>query len=602
MNYPQIKPTLNLDFSNTKTLDPRINFRRGTPGAYYDGKTYAKAEENLISYSEDFSNAYYTHSSVNVTTESISDPSGQTSEVYKIIETTDTGGHNIYNTMSLVSGKKYSLSVYAKISSGSRFLQMRLTGLGGNAGFANFDLTGDDGSVVGYLGAVLSADIVSVGDWYRCSMVFHSTSVPTGISFALATDFVDFDEYTGDGSSGFYIWGAQLEQRDAVTAYTPTNGAPVTKYQPQLMFASPDQPRFDHDVLTGESKGLLIEESRTNLIEYSEDFDNAAWNGNGTAGSSVSSNVVVAPDGTLTADKIVEDTSTGDHRRSQALTATAVGHTATVYLKAGGRSIGCVFIYDSTTRARAYFNLSSGTIVSTTVGTATITPVGNGWYRCSVSGTFASTSVRMFASLSADGTTQSYTGDGYSGIYIWGAQLEEGSFATSYIKTSGAPSGTERSADNASITGENFSSWYRQDEGSIYLSSEVHESRTASTYEILNLYKDSSNYIAISNTGRELISSLYTNGSTQTQLYNQFKSQTPYTINSSVGYKKDSASLFNKGEQVMSEDTPAEIPSGLDKLFIGNRNNSFWTGKLYIKKLAYYPQRLTNEQLQNLTK
>ena len=55
MNYPQIKPTLNLDFSNTKTLDPRINFRRGTPGAYYDGKTYAKAEENLISYSEDFS-------------------------------------------------------------------------------------------------------------------------------------------------------------------------------------------------------------------------------------------------------------------------------------------------------------------------------------------------------------------------------------------------------------------------------------------------------------------------------------------------------------------------------------------------------------------
>ena len=52
--------------------------------------------------------------------------------------------------------------------------------------------------------------------------------------------------------------------------------APITKYQPQLMFASPDQPRFDHDVLTGESKGLLIEEGRTNLVWYSENFEDFA--------------------------------------------------------------------------------------------------------------------------------------------------------------------------------------------------------------------------------------------------------------------------------------------------------------------------------------
>ena len=78
MNYPQIKPTLNLDFSNTKTLDPRINFRRGTPGAYYDGKTYAKAEENLISYSEDFSNAYWRVNQITITTGHSSPDGGST--------------------------------------------------------------------------------------------------------------------------------------------------------------------------------------------------------------------------------------------------------------------------------------------------------------------------------------------------------------------------------------------------------------------------------------------------------------------------------------------------------------------------------------------
>ena len=89
---------------------------------------------------------------------------------------------------------------------------------------------------------------------------------------------VQFNVYFSDNNSstvtvaddgGFvYVWGAQLEKRDAVTSYTATSGTPITKYQPKLMTSSPDHARFDHDPITGESKGLLIEENRTNLITY----------------------------------------------------------------------------------------------------------------------------------------------------------------------------------------------------------------------------------------------------------------------------------------------------------------------------------------------
>ena len=113
-----------------------------------------------------------------------------------------------------------------------------------------------------------------------------------------------------------------------------------------------------------------------------------------------------------------------------------------------------------------------GTISRDDDSIGSIVDVGNGWYRCIITFTTVSTSGAVINPViylidNANATRAAgMTGDGYSGIFIWGAQLEQGSFPTSYIKTSGASA--TRSADNASITGENFSSWYRQDEGSLY--------------------------------------------------------------------------------------------------------------------------------------
>ena len=620
MNYPQIKPTLNLDFSNTKTLDPRINFRRGTPGAYYDGKTHAKAEENLLSYSENFNDTENYWAEVRASLTGSEESPVDSTSGYKLSQTlTGVAGVLLVTTgkIKLQIGKQYVSSVYVKADNSNYFAiaeEVSRNNPTGSGAFTYFNLSNSGEVMLSHENHI--ASIQNVGNqWYRCSVMFTAEieedyTVMFYLDSGSNQSIISEPQNVASGSS-VYLWGAQLEQRDSVTAYTPTNGNPITKYQPQLMFASPDQPRFDHDVLTGESKGLLIEESRKNLIEYSEDI--SAWTGYGDI--ILNKNFTVAPDGVSLANSIIRynepDNSIrpGQHIYQALIISSSDNVTTSFYAKSiNGANVtlnngACVVLYDLKDQTYTVLqNDNNSAFIS-----ATITHVGNDWYRCTTisigSGVLSQFQFSPWLSSTEKNWEKRYTnGDNISGLYIWGIQVEIGSFPTSYIKTSGAPSGTERSADNASITGENFSSWYRQDEGSLYIDSEIHESRTTSTYEVLSLYMNSSNFISVSSTGRELIGSIYTNSSTQSQFYNELKSQIPYTINTCFGYKEDSVSLYNKGEQIGVEDTSASIPSAIDRLFIGNRNGSYWSGRLHIKKLSYYPQRLTNEQLQQLTK
>jgi hypothetical protein len=182
----------------------------------------------------------------------------------------------------------------------------------------------------------------------------------------------------------------------------------------------------------------LIEKVRTNLILYSEQFNDASWSV--AVNASVTANATTAPNGTTTADKIVEDTATSQHIIGQTPTSiNSVGHTISVYAKAAERSF--LFLFEDSAGGRnAYFDLSNGTIG--TLGgsaTASITSVGNGWYRCSVTYTASGTLVRMRVAPATANGTNSYTGDGTSGIFVWGAQVEVSDFgATDYIATTTA--------------------------------------------------------------------------------------------------------------------------------------------------------------------
>lgn len=168
-----------------------------------------------------------------------------------------------------------------------------------------------------------------------------------------------------------------------------------------------------------------------NQVTYSEDFANAAWI---KTRSSISSNVTTAPDGTLTADKLIEDTATGTHYiYDQVSYVSGQIYTFSVYAKADTRSNLLIQMPSGAfggANKNAYFNLATGAVTTVSSGaTANIENVGNGWYRCSVTSTATVTTTlnSIIAYLVLTGTTSSYTGDGTSGLYIWGAQIAIGS-------------------------------------------------------------------------------------------------------------------------------------------------------------------------------
>jgi hypothetical protein len=212
--------------------------------------------------------------------------------------------------------------------------------------------------------------------------------------------------------------------------------------------------RFDHNPTTLESLGLLVEEARTNTLTYSNEFTNAAWS---KSNSTITPNSALAPDGTFTASKLVEDTATANHVIGRGVIQNTY-KTATVYAKAAERSWVALYYFDTArgVAAAAIFNLSNGTISRSPNCDSSIESLANGWYRLRMGRQANSGAAFYMSILQGDvvpdysGTTYSYTGNGSSGILIWGAQVEDSvSFPTSYIPTTTAT--VTRAADVATL-------------------------------------------------------------------------------------------------------------------------------------------------------
>jgi hypothetical protein len=257
---------------------------------------------------------------------------------------------------------------------------------------------------------------VLAGPWVRNDLWRRARAVPSlDLRFADNKSLVDA------------VTGASLVTFTRASSGTYTDSAGV------LQTASTDVPRFDHNPTTGESLGLLVEEQRTNLLLRSEDFSTTWVRFNVNA----SSNAILAPDGTLTADKLTENDADNFHRIRQGITSGVTG-VFSVFLKAAERTR--VNLGTSDINLIAGFDLSAGSVVS---GTGSIEPFGDGWYRCSISATFTTSGPFL---LLRNSSSEFYTGDGTSGIYLWGAQLEAGAFPTSYIPTT-----TSTATRNASL-------------------------------------------------------------------------------------------------------------------------------------------------------
>jgi hypothetical protein len=235
-----------------------------------------------------------------------------------------------------------------------------------------------------------------------------------------------------------------------------------------IQTAAVNDPRFDHDPVTLASRGLLIEESRTNLALQSENHPSASWNKTGITVASASN---TAPNGDVNSSLASEDSSTGLHRIFQSTAyVSGTSYSISLFLKYAGRQFVAITHPTVAANGIAIFDIQNGTITLTQSGvTSSITAHPNGWYRCVVNGVSATTggsSHIIQGSTTGGSLTGSYLGLNGPAFYIYGSQVEAGSFATSYIPTT---TGTVvRSADICSITGSDFNTVYNQSEVSIF--------------------------------------------------------------------------------------------------------------------------------------
>lgn len=415
----------------------------------------------------------------------------------------------------------------------------------------------------------------------------------TGGPFATAALDLNFLGGTLDSKVTFTRTGS-------VATYVNSSGYITT--------AGANTARFDYDPVTLASRGLLIEQSATNLVLYSDQFSNAQWS---KAVATVSADQITSPDGTVNADKVVVNNGASSGTTYQTITkaASAIQYTASVYAKQGEwNSLGLYLQGGSfTNRASVIVNLATGVITTAasaagtfTSASATITSAGSGWYRVTLTATSGTElSIQPYIYPGNNGTFPN--GDGTSGIYVWGAQLETGSFATSYIPTTTAT--VTRGTDVAAMTGTNFSSWFNGTTGTFYAEGAPITS-TPTPYS----------FLAEGYTGSLAGTFTIGTGGTTSQFGLDVRNATALNANEAIattftvgGVKRaavaydgtPSAALVLDGSVITA--TANAPASTATSLYIGCRGGStnVWNG--WVRRISFFNSKLTNAQMQTLT-
>jgi hypothetical protein len=353
-------------------------------------------------------------------------------------------------------------------------------------------------------------------------------------------------------------------------------------------------PRIEYDA-TGAVKGLLIEEARTNLYLNSSDTST-----NSSFGITKTSDSAVSPDGTTTADLITPDTSYPRHLFQYSSSYSAGDgsvETYSFYAKSNGYNLIEVSQRNQGGGTVTKFDLSAVT-ATTTGGTEilkSIEDVGNGWYRCSAA--YITSSVRPYPAiefLDTDGS-QGFVPDETSGIYFWGHQLEAGSFPSSYIPTSGSTA--TRAADVATIPRSSFG---HHNEASTWVVEFTPTFPSVDTNQLV-LYRNGSGYdFHIWSTSVNSMTAQFMNSASSPNF--------PITANQTskiavVVKHGEYLSVCVDGGSISQNsvlsDTTLHTPTVVGYADVDYKIGGDQLG--HIKSIKYYPRRLTNTQLQELT-
>ena len=391
--------------------------------------------------------------------------------------------------------------------------------------------------------------------------------------------------------------------------FTHTRGSTATRVNKDGLIESvaTNVPRLDYPLtngIVGDCPHLLLEPQRENLQVYSEEFSNAAWS---KSGSLVTADQIISPDGNLTADKLNDnDSGTGvvqifDNIFSLTSSGT---YTFSVFAKKGTINYVALRTENFTTpsNSTSYFDLDSGALGTIdSQHTAKITNYGNGWYRCSITFTLSTdvAGTLVIRANEAD-NTPNVVMNGNKNIYLWGAMMEESSFASSYIPTLQNQAET-RSADVCN--GAGTSAEFNDSEGVLF-----------AEIEALTNEDDSHRYISISDgtVSNSIMISYRTNGNLN--LYNNGTGSSE-SIYGDAGYdltdnlkiavkygvsKSDYRVYINGVQKTVRTGFTATSISGLNTLRFeqGGGSNNFY-GK--VKQLIYFNEALSDSELQTLT-
>lgn len=536
---------------------------------------------NLLTYSNTFSDASWTKNSGTVSSSSVVAPDGNLA--WNFVPNAGTGAavFKFYN----VAGT-YMATVYVKDNGlGSVAVSCGNSTIGY---LINFNLTNGTfisgrsyggGTLVGY--SITSKG----GGFYQISVtVTESTS---GVYIATA------DGTTGNGTNGVYIASATLSAVTYETSPRPNDQVITTS-------SAYYGPAFDYSATSvGTPLGLRIWEQRQNICLQSSAFS-SPWT---TYNASISSVSQTAPDGSANSIKLVSSTPSSPHTMYQQInkSASSVTYTYSVYAKSAGYSWITLDLADFGGANGSYCNFditngitgASGNFGSGwTFVSSLITPAGNGWYRCVITAT-SSTATNVTPDIISRPTnaTGSFGADGVSGAYIWGAQVEAGAFAGPYI-----PTGSAAVTAAADVVTQTSLPWYNTSQGTWVASFDSATSTFAALVDP-NISFAPGFYLNDATFGLGVRSSL------RGLVYTSPASGLPYNLNviNKYAYAYQASNYGNAvNGTAVATNTTSNSPGNATAFQYGGRSSTFFING-HFQSISYYSQRLPNATLQTLT-
>jgi hypothetical protein len=504
---------------------------------------------NLLQQSETFDNGIWgILNSASVSANTTTAPNGTTTA--DTLTFSANSSSTIYQSISSPAGET-TLSIYAKTASGTKQFRLRIDEPGGNA----------------------SSDFTATTEWQRFE--FNLTTSSAGVNFYIIND--------NAGTAGsMFIWGAQLNIGATAKPYFPTTD--------RL-----NVPRLTYQNGGGGCPSLLLEKQSTNGLYPSEDFS-TTWSLYNSA--TVTTNQATSPDGTQNADKLTTTNQATALYNVNGAGASAQAYTASLFIKYIDNTEFAIGMTDDVTgEAFARFNFTTGTATTTLQGDWTSITYAweqqaNGWYRISVTATKGASGNARFIGK----------GGGAYNYYIWGAQVEAGSYKTSYIPTTS--SSATRVVDACSKTG--ISSLIGQTEGVMFVQGSIVGSDSLISNLFAALEKTSSGATmrifkagtSSGYSGNKIIADIF-NGSTFSAQMEGPVIAAGQTVKAALAYKANDFAFAVNGV-IVATDNSGTVPA-TDDLKINTSIYSNMDAGVHLSQTILFPTRLSNSDLIALT-